>query len=145
MLYLLDTDHVSLTQREGDRSTNLRFRLTLIPADDVGISIVTYQEQLKGRLATCYDAKTAQEQAVAYASLHNTLRYYLRVAVWDYTPLAAQIFADLKNQKIATGTQDLKIAAIALANDATLLTCNTRDFARVPLLRFEDWSVATDE
>lgn len=32
----------------------------------------------------------------------------------------------------------MKIAAIALAHDTTLLTRNTRDFARVPDLKFED-------
>lgn len=34
---------------------------------------------------------------------------------------------------------DLKIASIALANDATVLTRNARDFGKVPNLRIEDW------
>lgn len=38
------------------------------------------------------------------------------------------------------GTMDLKIAAIALANDATLLSRNLRDFGKVPGLRVEDWT-----
>jgi tRNA(fMet)-specific endonuclease VapC len=36
---------------------------------------------------------------------------------------------------------DLKIAAIALAHKATLLSRNLRDFSRVPDLKVEDWSV----
>jgi tRNA(fMet)-specific endonuclease VapC len=34
---------------------------------------------------------------------------------------------------------DLKIASIALANGATLLTRNTRDFQKVPGLQIENW------
>jgi predicted nucleic acid-binding protein len=34
---------------------------------------------------------------------------------------------------------DLKIASIALASGATLLTRNTKDFAGVPGLRIDDW------
>jgi tRNA(fMet)-specific endonuclease VapC len=36
---------------------------------------------------------------------------------------------------------DLKIAAIALANDVTLLTRNLSDFGKVPDLRTEDWAL----
>jgi tRNA(fMet)-specific endonuclease VapC len=40
------------------------------------------------------------------------------------------------------GDRDLLIAAIAIANDLTLVTHNTREFSRVPDLRVEDWGVA---
>ena len=45
----------------------------------------------------------------------------------------------LRDQRIRVGTQDLTIASIALAHDATLLARNTVDFAKVPGLRFENW------
>ena len=38
----------------------------------------------------------------------------------------------LAKRRIRIGTQDLKIAAVTLAHDATLLTRNTGDFAEVP-------------
>jgi tRNA(fMet)-specific endonuclease VapC len=34
---------------------------------------------------------------------------------------------------------DLKIASIALVQDALLLSANLRDFQQVPELRVEDW------
>lgn len=45
----------------------------------------------------------------------------------------------VRRQKIRLGTMDLKIAAIALIHDSTLLSANLRDFQQVPNLRAEDW------
>jgi len=39
------------------------------------------------------------------------------------------------------GTQDLKIAAITLANNATLLTRNRRDFEKTLALLLDDWTI----
>ncbi|HTK77885.1 MAG TPA: type II toxin-antitoxin system VapC family toxin, partial [Gemmataceae bacterium] len=60
-----------------------------------------------------------------------------RVARFDHR--AASIFDDLRRQKVRIGSMDLRIAAIALANDALLLSANQRDFGKVPRLRVEDW------
>jgi tRNA(fMet)-specific endonuclease VapC len=61
--------------------------------------------------------------------------------VLPFDERAAVVFDELKRKRIRIGTQDLKIAAIALANDATIITRNVRDFSRVPDLQFEDWSI----
>jgi hypothetical protein len=45
----------------------------------------------------------------------------------------------LRRGRIRIGTQDVKIASMALSRDATLLWANLRDFQRVPGLRVEDW------
>lgn len=47
-----------------------------------------------------------------------------------------------EQRKIRIGTQDLKIAAIPLANDALLQSANLRDFERVPELSLKNWLVA---
>lgn len=42
------------------------------------------------------------------------------------------------------GPNDMLIAATALANDATLVSNNIREFSRVPNLRVESWSVVRE-
>ena len=54
----------------------------------------------------------------------------------------ARIGADLFNTGKPIGPNDLLIAAIARAHDATLITHNTGEFSRVAGLRMEDWEVA---
>jgi tRNA(fMet)-specific endonuclease VapC len=49
------------------------------------------------------------------------------------------LFAQLRRQKIRIGSQDLKIAAIAMTENALLLSANLRDFQKVPGLRVENW------
>jgi tRNA(fMet)-specific endonuclease VapC len=39
------------------------------------------------------------------------------------------------------GAYDLQIAAIALANDLTLITHNTKEFGRIDNLKLEDWEI----
>lgn len=51
----------------------------------------------------------------------------------------AKIRADLTAQGRLIGANDLMIAAIALANKATLITHNTGEFERVQGLLIEDW------
>jgi tRNA(fMet)-specific endonuclease VapC len=63
------------------------------------------------------------------------------IPLLDYDERAANACERLRVARVRIGTMDLRIAAIALANNATLLTRNTRDFAKVPGLRLEDWSV----
>ena len=48
-------------------------------------------------------------------------------------------YESLRKAGVRVGTMDMKIASIALANNATLLTRNTNDFNRIPGLNIEDW------
>ncbi len=54
-------------------------------------------------------------------------------------PAAAE-FERLQGLRLRIGTMDLKIAAVALAYRATVLTRNVKDFGVVPGLRVEDWT-----
>jgi tRNA(fMet)-specific endonuclease VapC len=141
MLYLLDSDHFSLLYRMGTEGLAIRTKLRLLSPDDYGISIITYAEATKGWLAETTRARNPTEEVKAFAEMQESLRYCTAFSIWEYGAEAALRCADLKAQKIRVGTQDLRIASIALVNNATLLTRNTKDFARVPDLRFEDWTL----
>ena len=63
----------------------------------------------------------------------------------DFDEQAQTVFQRLRAQRLRIGTLDLRIAAIALSREATLVTRNRQDFAGIPTLNIEDWSLPGDE
>ena len=59
----------------------------------------------------------------------------------DDARAAGQVRATLKRAGIPIGQYDLLIAGQALARDLTLVTNNTREFARVEGLKLADWTL----
>ena len=53
----------------------------------------------------------------------------------------AAIRADLESRGLPIGANDYLIAAIALANNLTVVTHNTAEFSRVTGLAVEDWEI----
>ena len=139
-MYILDTDHMSLLERGGPESEQIRSCLRLIPQDDVATTIVSYEEQTRGWLGRIAQFSDPERQVVLYAKLKQQLQNYCRVAVLDFDERSAQKLVTLQKAKLRIGTMDLKIAAITLANGATLVTRNLSDFGKVPELVLEDWS-----
>jgi tRNA(fMet)-specific endonuclease VapC len=64
-----------------------------------------------------------------------------KLNILDYDASSESIFHGLKLQRIRVGSQDLRIAAITIANNGTLVTRNLSDFAKVPGLMLEDWTI----
>ncbi len=108
-------------------------------SEDIATTIISAEEQLRGWLAQIHRQRDPHEQIKAYERLHERIDFYAawEVLPWDAT--TANIFQDLRGQRIRIGTMDLKIASIALEHDATLLTRNMRDFEQVPVLRADCW------
>jgi tRNA(fMet)-specific endonuclease VapC len=52
-------------------------------------------------------------------------------------------FESLRQQLRRLDTRDLRIAAIALNTEAVLVTRNRQDFAQIPNLIIEDWSISS--
>ena len=139
-LYLLDTDHATALFRNNVAGKNLAVRLQHTAQDDYGTTIISFEEQVRGWLDVLNRRKRQGNIVGAYSELNGMRLLYQRLAIWQYDERAEQIFQSLVKANVKVGTQDLRIAAVALANDATLLTCNSRDFGKVFGLRIEDWT-----
>ncbi len=62
--------------------------------------------------------------------------------VLSFDELAAIEF-EKRAEGVRIGTMDLRIAAIALSHNFTVLTRNTVDFGKVPALKVQDWTTTT--
>lgn len=137
-LYVLDTDHVTLHQRNDPV---LQPRIAALDARELAVTIVTAEEQMRGWLKLIRRARSKQRQVTAYEGLRIALEYFGSVPLLDFDPAAAAHFEQLRSQKIRIGTRDLRIGAITLAVGGVLLTRNVRDFGQIPGLLTEDWSI----
>jgi tRNA(fMet)-specific endonuclease VapC len=86
-------------------------------------------------------ATLIEAQVVAYRKLGRQLANYRSVTVIDFDDRAGRVFQDLRKEYPRLGTMDLKIAAIAIAKQALLLTRNTKDFGQIENLVIEDWTM----
>ena len=140
MDYILDTDHLTIVQMqtrpEYDR---IQKRMRAHPDAIFQTTIVTFQEHVQGWLA--YINKGHERVLLGYARLASALRDYCQAIVLPFGNAAQDRFLELEALRLRIGTMDQRIAGIALAAGATLLTRNLRDFHKVPDLRVEDWTL----
>ncbi|MFB8798152.1 MAG: type II toxin-antitoxin system VapC family toxin [Microcoleus sp.] len=115
-------------------------RLANINPTQVATSIISYEEQMRGWLSYAAKAKTVEQQVEAYKQLKRQLMNYCIIPILDFDGEAVQEFQRLKNLYPRLGAMDLKIASVALVNQAVVLTRNSRDFGQIAGLFIEDWT-----
>lgn len=139
-MVVLDTDVLTLHQRkQGDRYARLEARLA-VSTEEVYVTIISFEEQMRGWLAASAKARTPEQYAAAMRRLNDMRLDFEDRAVLLFDDSAVGEFNRLKQLKIRISTMDLRIASIVLANAATLITMNLRDYQQVPGLRVEDWT-----
>jgi tRNA(fMet)-specific endonuclease VapC len=99
-------------------------------------------EALRGRHEWLLKAEDGTQLLRAQQGLMHTLRHLALFSIVMFDESAAEEFDHLRqNKKLKkVGRADLLIAAIALANRATLVTRNQKDFRQVPGLPIENWA-----
>lgn len=140
--YVLDTDHLSVLQRRTEPGFNtLSARLGQHSPDLIFTTIISFQEQIQGWMAYINRAKTAEQLVMAYVKLESLIQLFSLSQVLSFDREASQTAENLRSLGVRMGTMDLRIASIALSQNAILLTRNLSDFAKVPNLRIEDWTI----
>ena len=133
MIYLLDTNILIYLLKNQPPALGERID-ALHDDDSLCMSFVTWAELLKGA-----------ERSTRTAEVLRRLEGLARLVPVRYPtgPAICRHYAEqatrLKTAGTPIGANDLWIASHALAEDATLVTHNTREFARVSGLRVEDW------
>ena len=132
--YLLDTNIVSAVIKQPDCA--IAKRLASMPRETFCISIVVAAEL---RYGVCHKASTKLAQQVE-AVLEGIDILPMEEPVDHHY---GSIRAELSRQGLPIGQNDLFIAAHARALGLILVTDNTREFARVPNLKIENWLATT--
>jgi tRNA(fMet)-specific endonuclease VapC len=136
--YLLDTNAVIALLKNDPPIFRKRLRRTVSKGAAIAVSSVVLYELWHGVARSTRRRDNAER-----------LRVFLSggIALNAFGEEDAMIAGELRAAVEAAGTPigpyDLLIAAQALRSDATLITANVSEFARVPGLRWQDWSGKT--
>ncbi len=132
-MYLFDTDALSHVLKRAPSPAFLA-RLASVAPDEQHTSAITVGEMVYGAYRS--DRRDQLLQALEERVLPN-------VRVLPFDERAAKTYGRLRAELEQAGTPlsepDMRIAAIALTNELTLVTGNVRHFSRVPELAIEDW------
>ena len=137
-MHLFDTD--TLTHLYAG-NTNVIARLNAAEDSEVGITIITKAEMLRGRIEYLIKAENRESLLKAQELLFRTEELLAELLIVPISQRAADEFERLravsKLRKI--GRADLLIASISLANRATLVTRNIKHFKQIPGVRVVNW------
>jgi len=137
-MHLLDTDTLTHLHAGHPRVVE---RLQTLDDPDVGITVITKIELLRGRMNFVLKAATGAELLRAQQWLLRTEELLAQVRVIALDAAAAERFDRLRTTRALRkiGRADLLIASIALANRAILVTRNVRHFRQIPGVIVVNW------
>jgi tRNA(fMet)-specific endonuclease VapC len=141
-LWVFDTDHVSLLLR-GHPQIMARLRQV---STQTSTTIITVQEIFNGWMGELNQPNTKREIILEqYHHLFLAIELLKSLPILEFDASAFDRYEALLVQNPSLRKKrlqkDLRIAAIALSCNATVVTRNRRDFEQVPGLKLEDWTI----
>jgi tRNA(fMet)-specific endonuclease VapC len=140
-LFILDTDSASLFLAGNQK---LIYRVTQ-EVPHVVTTIVTVQELFNGWAGRVNDPAEANNLVRIYGKLWQTTEFFKTIEILTFSELAntchQRLILEHKSLAKKRLEKDMRIAGIALSIGGTVITCNHKDFAQVPGLEIEDWTI----
>ncbi len=131
MKYLLDTN--TCIRYLNGRSEKIKQNMAAVSQQDIALCSVVKAELFYGAMKSLHPENNLARQR----------RFTDSFVSLPFDDNAAEVYGQIRAQLEKAGTpigpNDLLIAAIALANNLTLVTHNTREFSRIAILPCEDW------
>ncbi len=139
-MIILDTDHFNILQiGKGRVYDTLAARMDDSADQHFPTTVVTFEEHMRGWLAAIRRARDVVGEVRPYDQLIRLVRFFQAWEILRFGENAAEMFRGFRQQRVRIGTLDLKMACIALEQDALLLSANAIDFGQVTGLHVEDW------
>jgi predicted nucleic acid-binding protein len=140
-MIILDSDTFTLLTYQ--HANVVRHYEAVPEGEQLAVTAVTRIEVLRGRTDSLLKAANEQELLAAAKRLQATEDALGAFLVLHVEEGAAKHFQALLGQKkLKMKRPDMLIACIALANDALLVTRNTKDFKKVAGLKLANWADA---
>ena len=137
---ILDTSPISILERRNAETARLSAYLETFPDDSIYITVISYEEQIRGWMSALGSARNPSAQVLPYTKLLEQLENYCNLQILPFDDAAANRFQALRREHRRISSPDLKIAAIALVHNEILITQNTRDFENIVGLKLKDWT-----
>jgi len=138
-LWILDTDHASLFLA-GNKSI---IASVAKHSNNIAITVITVQELFNGWTGRLNNSTQANNLTHLYTKLWETTEFFKVITILNFDKDAENLCQILRQSSNTLAKKriekDLRIASIALAQNATIVTRNYKDFSQIPNLKIENW------
>jgi tRNA(fMet)-specific endonuclease VapC len=141
--YVLDTDTFTAFFYESIKQPDtapITTRIAALGPGAVSVTIVTVTETMRGMLNLLQRMEKVGKDAQGFADFERAYQTLRRFPVVSFTSEAQDYFSAFTPAIRRIGRPDCQIAAIALAGEFIVVTANTKHFAQIPGVVYEDWT-----